>query len=125
MHFHIYTLLHFDNNKLDITKFTLEKTLVNTRQSTRRLLSKKDRTRLKILNVQRAQFLGKLLSQFSLGVDEIKSKFDHLQRKLYLRRDFENRKWKNSESFGDYFHDKLILGNLVPIPEDESIDYLI
>ncbi|XP_043478302.1 uncharacterized protein LOC122508807, partial [Leptopilina heterotoma] len=51
--------------------------------------------------------------------------FDHQQDRLTLRKKFESRNWKSSESFSDYFHEKLILANSVPIDESEHIDYLI
>lgn len=51
--------------------------------------------------------------------------FDLRPSKLSLRRESENRAWKSNESFADYYHDKLILGNRVPVAQDELIDYII
>jgi len=34
---------------------------------------------------------------------------------------FEQRKWKNLETFTDYVYDKVVLANRVPIPEEEEI----
>jgi len=44
---------------------------------------------------------------------------------MALRKKFEARKWKPSESFADYFHDKIILAKNVPVNEEEMINYLI
>ena len=51
--------------------------------------------------------------------------FDHRPNKLELRRQFEVRMWKNSESFREYFHSKIVLANHVPIVDDEIVDYII
>ena len=56
---------------------------------------------------------------------EIKLMFDHRPRKMERRRIFENKKWQKTETFSDYYHNKRILANQVPIEEDEIIDYLI
>lgn len=56
---------------------------------------------------------------------ELSKMFDHRPSKLALRRKFEERMWKTTETFADYFHDKLILANTVPINEEEIVDYLI
>lgn len=42
--------------------------------------------------------------------------------RLERRRQFEARKWKKTETFSDYCHE-IILGNRVPIAEDEMVDY--
>lgn len=51
--------------------------------------------------------------------------FDLRPTKLTLRRSFERRTWQSKESFSDYFHDKVILANRVPIDDEELIDYII
>lgn len=51
--------------------------------------------------------------------------FKHRPSKLQMRRDFENRQWRAGERFTDYYHDKVILGNQVPIEEEELIDYIV
>lgn len=33
--------------------------------------------------------------------------------------------WKASETFSDYYHEKIIMANRVPIAKDELIDYLL
>lgn len=58
-------------------------------------------------------------------LDEMREMFDHRPSMLSLRRDFEKRTWLYSEVFADYFHDKVILANRVPIDESEITDYLI
>lgn len=56
---------------------------------------------------------------------EMTQMFDSRPAKLSLRREFEARAWKADEQFCDYYHEKLILANRVPIDEDELLDYLI
>lgn len=65
----------------------------------------------------------------SLSVNKLKEKmeimFNQRPNKIALRRDFEKRKWLASEPFSDYYHDKVILANRVPVPEDEVINYIV
>lgn len=79
---------------------------------------------------------GKALTWFyskaehiTLNIDallrEMGQMFDHRPGKLTLRREFENRVWKSDESFRDYYHDKKILANRVPIEEGELLEYII
>lgn len=56
---------------------------------------------------------------------EMEQMFDLRPGKLTLRREFESRVWRGGESFCDYYHDKMILVNCIPIAEDEILDYLI
>nr|XP_012225735.1 PREDICTED: uncharacterized protein LOC105674166 [Linepithema humile] len=56
---------------------------------------------------------------------EMTRMFDLRPGKLSLRKEFEARAWKTAEPFCDYYHDKIILANRVPIDEDELLDYLI
>ena len=44
--------------------------------------------------------------------------FDDRPRKLTLRKEFEARVRQKREPFSDYYHDKLILANRVPIVEE-------
>ncbi|XP_024872293.1 uncharacterized protein LOC112454896, partial [Temnothorax curvispinosus] len=64
-----------------------------------------------------------------LLVDELLEKMDAMFNqplgRLERRRQFEARKWKKTETFSEYCHDKLILGNRVPIAEDKMVDYII
>ncbi|XP_043496455.1 uncharacterized protein LOC122520459 [Polistes fuscatus] len=45
--------------------------------------------------------------------------------RIVLRKIFEERVWRKDESFREYVHNKVILGNKVPIHEDEIVDYII
>jgi len=58
-------------------------------------------------------------------LNELKVMFNHRPSKIMLRKKFEERVWKKGESFTDYMHQKVILGNRVPIEEDELIEYII
>lgn len=64
-----------------------------------------------------------------LSMDELLGKmrlmFDKREKRLSLRKEFENRVWIPGETFSEYFHKKLILANKVPIDEEEIVDYLI
>ena len=51
--------------------------------------------------------------------------FDHRQNRLDLRKKFESRIWKTSESFKDYFHEKIILANAASVDEEDIIDYIV
>jgi len=44
---------------------------------------------------------------------------------LVRRKKFEDRIWKRDETFADYYHEKLILANQVPISANEIVSYLI
>ncbi|CAK9833038.1 Transposon Tf2-9 polyprotein [Anthophora retusa] len=56
---------------------------------------------------------------------EMKTMFHHLPSKVARKREFEQRRWKHGERFSDYYHQKLILGNRVPVDEDEIIEHLL
>lgn len=56
---------------------------------------------------------------------EIKTMFDHRPSRIVLRKKFEERVWKKGETFSDYVHQKIILGNRVPIDEEELVEYII
>lgn len=58
-------------------------------------------------------------------LDELGRMYDHRPNKLRLRRDFEARQWKHGESFTEYLHEKITLGNVIPIDPDEMIEYII
>lgn len=58
-------------------------------------------------------------------LSKLKEMYGSRPNKLELRKKFEARTWKATESFSDYHHDKLIKAYEVPIPEEEIIDYLI
>lgn len=56
---------------------------------------------------------------------ELKTMFDHRPSRITLRKKFEERVWKKGETFSDYVHQKVILGNRVPVEEDEMAEYII
>ncbi|RLU19040.1 hypothetical protein DMN91_009398 [Ooceraea biroi] len=56
----------------------------------------------------------------TMSLDEIMDGF----RKM-LRKTFEARKWETSENFADYFYDKVVLAEEVPIDEKDMVNYLI
>lgn len=49
---------------------------------------------------------------------EMKKMFDQRPGKLLERRKFKERKWKVGESYREYHHDKIILGNKLSLRED-------
>ncbi|XP_054001610.1 uncharacterized protein LOC128888608 [Hylaeus anthracinus] len=79
---------------------------------------------------------GKALSWFQsrtehleVSTDELlvrmESMLHHRESRLEARRKFESRRWAVNENFGEYFHDKLILANRVPVAEEEMVDTVI
>ncbi|RLU18894.1 hypothetical protein DMN91_009252 [Ooceraea biroi] len=58
-------------------------------------------------------------------LQEMENIFDQPLGRLNSRRKFEMRKWKKEESFSEYWHDKIILGNRISIQEDELVDYMV
>lgn len=55
----------------------------------------------------------------------MKTIFDYRPNKADLRKQFETRRWQNTESFFEYYQDKVTKANRVPIAEDEMLDYII
>lgn len=49
--------------------------------------------------------------------------FDHRPPKMDLPEKFEKRTWRFDETFSNYFYDKVILANKVPVDEEELTDY--
>lgn len=58
-------------------------------------------------------------------LEKMKRMFDRRPSKLALRKEFERKIWQSRESFSEYYHDKAILANRVPIDDSELIDYII
>lgn len=58
-------------------------------------------------------------------LEELKAMFQSTQSKIICRRNFESRVWRRGETFRDYIHDKIILGNRIPIPNDEMLEYVV
>lgn len=70
----------------------------------------------------RAEYLTMSLKDLMKEMEDI---FDQPMGKLELRRRFEERVWRKEESFSEYWHDKIILGNRISIHEDEMVEYLV
>ncbi|XP_011861116.1 PREDICTED: uncharacterized protein LOC105558170 [Vollenhovia emeryi] len=89
--------------------------------STRMLISSRLKGRALSWFYSRAEYL-------TLGTEDLLIKmgqmFDLQPGKLALRREFEARVWKKGESFCEYYHDKMILANRIPVAENEILDYL-
>ncbi|KAG7199826.1 hypothetical protein KM043_017658 [Ampulex compressa] len=51
--------------------------------------------------------------------------YKHSPGRLELRRKFEQRRWKSTETFLDYIHDTLILTHIISMDKKELIDYAI
>ncbi|XP_049318258.1 uncharacterized protein LOC125780312 [Bactrocera dorsalis] len=56
---------------------------------------------------------------------EMRSLFEEKTSNLMLKKKFEIRQWLTTESFREYFQEKLILANRILIGEDELVEYLI
>lgn len=56
-------------------------------------------------------------------IERMQIMFDHHPTKMDLKRKFEERNWRIDESFSNYFYDKTILANKMPIDENELTDY--
>lgn len=50
--------------------------------------------------------------------------FERRESRLTVRRKFENRIWKKEESFHEYLHGKIIMGNRVPVDEVELFEHI-
>lgn len=62
---------------------------------------------------------------FEMLLTAMKSMFDHRLVKITLKKQFEEKKWKREQSFSEYCHAKIILGNKISIAKDELMDYII
>jgi len=56
---------------------------------------------------------------------ELISTFGGKSSKLEIRRKFEGRKWKQSETFGCYVDDKIMLAQGINIDADEMLNCII
>lgn len=68
------------------------------------------------------EFIG---MSFDALIDELRLMFRRRRDKVTTRRTFEARVWKKDETFREYVHEKMIMGNRVPIGVDEMMDYII
>lgn len=55
----------------------------------------------------------------------MKDAFDQGPSKADCIRKVEMRTWQPNETFNNYYHEKLIMGNFVPIEGDDLLDYLV
>lgn len=59
---------------------------------------------------------------FDTLLGELRSMFQYRQSKLTMRKKFEERIWRRDETFHEYLHEKVIMGNRVPIDDDEMLE---
>ncbi|XP_029169579.1 uncharacterized protein LOC114939432 [Nylanderia fulva] len=101
----------------------LLKTTYNlNKNATRILISSRLKGRALSWFYSRAEYLVLSVEDLLKEMDQM---FDLRPGRLTMRREFESRTWKSGESFCDYYHDKMILANRVPIAQDEILDYVI
>lgn len=62
---------------------------------------------------------------FDRLLDELKAMFHRRQSKVAIRKKFEERMWRKNETCHEYFHEKIIMGNRVPIDDSEILEYVI
>ncbi|XP_011884081.1 PREDICTED: uncharacterized protein K02A2.6-like [Vollenhovia emeryi] len=55
----------------------------------------------------------------------LKGMFYHRPNKIVLRRKFEERVWRKTESFHDYVHEKVILANRISVSDDDVVGYIV
>lgn len=66
-----------------------------------------------------------ILMDWNTFKSELRKMYGIRQNVVALRKNFEKRRWRAGERFADYYHDKVRLGNLAGIPENELILYLV
>jgi len=62
---------------------------------------------------------------FDVLLGELQAMFQHRQSRVTTRKIFEERVWKKDETFHEYVHEKIIMGNRVPIDGDEMLEYIV
>lgn len=62
---------------------------------------------------------------FERLLETLGAMFRPRENRVLLRKRFENRVWKKEETFQEYLHEKTIMGNRVPIEEDELLEYIV
>lgn len=62
--------------------------------------------------------------RFDNLINELKSMFRYKQNKVTTRRIFETRIWKD-ETFREYVHKEVIMGNRVPMEATKMMNYII
>jgi len=58
-------------------------------------------------------------------VEEFRAMFQRRESKAALRKRFESRMWRRDETFHEYVHEKIIMGNRVPVDQDEMLEHTI
>lgn len=58
-------------------------------------------------------------------LSELKIMFFHVSSKVHMRRQFEQNAWRRDETFSEYLHQKVIMGNRIEIDEGEMVEYII
>ncbi|KAH0944609.1 hypothetical protein HN011_001354, partial [Eciton burchellii] len=56
---------------------------------------------------------------------KLEAMYDHQADSMTLHEEFRTRKWWKDETFSDYMHEKIVLGNRVPIAEKQQLGYII
>jgi adenylate kinase family enzyme len=56
---------------------------------------------------------------------ELEPMYDQQADSMTLHEEFRARKWRKDETFSDYMHEKIVLGNRVPIAEKQLLGYII
>ncbi|GJQ79226.1 hypothetical protein Trydic_g5470 [Trypoxylus dichotomus] len=56
---------------------------------------------------------------------EMVKMFKSREDKITMMKNFKARRWKKSEKFATYFHEKVLLGNRIGLVEDDLINYII
>lgn len=62
---------------------------------------------------------------FELILEKLKAMFQRRESRVMMRKKFESRIWKREETFHEYLHEKIIMGNRVPVDENELIEHVI
>ncbi|XP_036345453.1 uncharacterized protein K02A2.6-like [Rhagoletis pomonella] len=62
---------------------------------------------------------------FDSLVTEIERMYKPQSSVIEQRKKFEGRLWRKGESFRDYAHNKIVIGNRIPIPSKDLLEYLI
>jgi len=62
---------------------------------------------------------------FDVLLGELRAMFQHRRSRVTTRKIFEERIWRKDETFHEYVHEKIIMGNRVPIDGDEMLEYIV
>lgn len=58
-------------------------------------------------------------------LSELRTMFHHQPSKMERRKLFESRLWRRGEPLSEYFYEKVILANRVPIDDEELVEQII